>query len=356
MSVISSGKTIFCEGKQARLKLNKRSLSLLKEDGLPHNVLDNLSLLINQDAIFEKDFLDTIETQIGQENFVTYKGQILKRAKKQISLDPLLLDRIVYDLEEKPTIVPSGGKFTVSVFAEGYFFPGGLSNKRYAIFRDRDFDMIPTENVQLLQFGNRPIFLTHRTCIENYLLDADMIHAYWDEKYQEKKEYPHSKWGYGESPGTERIEAWIEKSARNLMDYQIVRWALGDLIRMAEVRVQLKTTWTGTSGKLPDSLSWEDCHANAVELIKEFKRATDSLTVEKFETAIAKYKTAFNQPIFWEAKQYLVWFHGKDMQKEMQKQESNYISLEDFFVSVLQNFDFEQHDDLKQLRKKIEEL
>lgn len=276
---------------------------------------------------------------------------------KQTSLDSKLLERIVDNLPgEKPTIVGAGGKFTFSVFAEGYFFPGGLANKRYLIFRDRDFDIIPTPHIQLLQLDKRPIFLTHRTCIENYLLDAHLIHAYWETKYQEKIDNPRSKWGHGNSSGIEVISAWIESSARTLKDYQAVRWALGDLIRMNEVRVQLKTTWTGGSGELPGSLSIEDCRKDAVKLIEQFRKAIEAITIERFESSLVKYQRQFDQPEFWEQKQYLIWFQGKDIQKAMQRQEPSYISLENFFDVSISQFDFTQHPDLMELRAKSEQI
>jgi hypothetical protein len=36
-------------------------------------------------------------------------------------------------------------------------------------FRDRDFDAQPPVNIQLIQlFSNKPVFLSHRACIEKY--------------------------------------------------------------------------------------------------------------------------------------------------------------------------------------------
>ena len=47
------------------------------------------------------------------------------------------------------------------------------SNKRYIVFRDRDFDEEPSSTIGLIRL--RDYFLTHRACVENYFLDADLI-------------------------------------------------------------------------------------------------------------------------------------------------------------------------------------
>lgn len=113
--------------------------------------------------------------------------------------------------------------------------------------------------------------LTYRACIENYLLDADLIHSYWKAKYTEKMENPTSRWAHGDSPEIETIAAWIETSARSLRFYQAVRWALGDLLSMSAARERLKTTWTGGSGKLPGLLDLQSCKSQALELVDQFR-------------------------------------------------------------------------------------
>ncbi|MDJ0800505.1 MAG: hypothetical protein QNJ51_27470 [Calothrix sp. MO_167.B12] len=277
---------------------------------------------------------------------------------KQKSLDSQLLNKLVENLSvEKPTIVASGSKFTFSVFTEGYFYPDEISNQQYIVFRDRDFDVYPTQNIQLLELNNQKgktlAFLTHRACVENYLIDADLIHRYWDLKYSEKLENPSSKWGHGNSPGIETIAQWIENSAKELQDYQAVRWALADLLQR---RVQLKTTWTVGSGNLPSSLALQDCRVQALDLINQFRGVVDTVTQEKFETSLTNYRNQFTQPKFWNNKQYLIWFHGKDLQKMMNKQNSKYISLKHFFNWAITELDITRYSDLLELRSKIKQL
>jgi hypothetical protein len=280
---------------------------------------------------------------------------------KQTSLDYELLSRVVEGISgDKCTIIPAGSKFTFSIFAQGYFFPNEATNQRYIVFRDRDFDAKPTSSVQLLplgnRLGNRSIALTYRSCVENYLLDTGLIHTYWTAKYIEKMENPTSKWAHEQSPGVETIAAWIETSARNLRFYQAVRWALGDLLSMSAAREQLKTTWTGGSGRLPESLDLQNCHDQALELVNQFRQAVKSVTPENFETSLDSYQQHFIQDDFWAQKQYLIWFHGKDLQKEMQRQKPNYISLSSFFNWAVTQIDITQHPDLMDLRARMDQL
>lgn len=289
---------------------------------------------------------------------VVSSGKTIFCEGKQNSLDYKLLNRVVENISgNECTIVSAGSKFTFSIFAQGYFFPNETPNQRYIIFRDRDFDTKPTTKASLLQLdNNKSIFLTHRACVENYLLDANLIDNYWQEKYAEKQNNPTSKWGHKNSPGVPKISAWIESSARNLQDYQAVRWALGELLSISASRQQLKTTWTEGSGKLPNSLTLADCKNKALELINQFRQALETVTVEKFEESLNKYQHKFAQEDFWTQKQYLIWFHGKDIQKEMQKQESNYISLVSFFDWAINQLEITQYPDIVDLRQKIEEL
>jgi len=280
---------------------------------------------------------------------------------KPSSLDYKLLSQIVDGISgDKPAIIPAGSKFTFSIFAQGYFFPNEVVSQRYIVFRDRDFDVKPTPNIQLLslsnRLGNRSIVLTHRSCVENYLLNTDLIHTYWAAKYTQKIEYPTTQWAHGDSPGRETIAEWIESSARNLLFYQAVRWALGDLLSMSAARAQLKTTWTDGSGNLPQSLDLQSCQNQALELVDKFRQAVDSVTRENFEASLNLYQQHFIQEDFWTQKQYLIWFHGKDLIKEMQRQKPNYISLYEFFNWAIDQLDITQHPDLMELRARIEQL
>ena len=282
-------------------------------------------------------------------------GKIIFCEGKQTSLDFRLLNRVVENvLTNKPTIVPAGSKFTFSVFLQGYFSREGATNQQYIIFRDRDFDAKPTDNIALIPLNS--MMLTHRACVENYLLNADLIHNYWHTKYIEKQDNPNSKWGHGDSPGLEAISGWMEEAAISLQDYQAVRWALADLLQSSTSRHQLKTTWTGGSGKLPSSLALQYCQSQAVALINRFQEAVETVTPDRFEQSLAIYQQQFSQEEFWTQKQYLIWFHGKYIQKAMQRQKSQYIALDKFFDWALNQLDVNQYPDLIELQNRISSL
>lgn len=293
-------------------------------------------------------------------------GVIIFCEGKEESLDYRLLDRLVLDLDldPRPTIVPSGSKFDFSAFSRGYFSSKEITNQKYIIFRDRDFDIKPISTIQLLELprlrtSQHPIFLSYRSCIENYLLEPNQIDQYWQERYSEKLEN-NSNWGHGDSPGIEIITTWIEEAARNLQFYQAVRWALGDLTNISAAKSHLKTTWTKGSGQLPTSLTPQFCRDEAIKLINNFLQAASGVTIEKFETQFAYYQKLFDTEAFWKNQQYLVWFNGKDILKEMARQRSGYPPLTGsksrFPDWAIQKFNLDQHPDLLELRAKIEML
>ncbi len=278
---------------------------------------------------------------------------------KEASLDYKVLQLIWQRLTgDRPTIVPSGGKFAFANFAEGFFAASKIDNPRYIVLRDRDFDAPPSPDVRLISGANQRIWMTHRACIENYLLEPELIHAYWQAKYAEKQENPKlSKWGHGDSPGIEAISQWIESSARSLQYYQAVRWALGDLLRMTGARSQLRTTWTD-DGKLPDSVQLEACKTAAIQqVIEPFRRDVEAITVSNFEASLGKYLDLFTRSEFWTNKKYMIWFDGKDMAKEMQRQNHKYISIKKGFLkNWVGQLDIMQHPDLIELQSKLEQL
>lgn len=294
------------------------------------------------------------------------------------NLDLDVLKKVTENQSNSVTIVACGGKFSFSLFIQAYFSIDKNKNdennekqnneenqktaKNYIIFRDRDFDIDPTSEIQLLQIdklGDRA-FLSHRTCIENYLLDPELIHQYWITKYEEQLENPISNWGHENSPGIDKITQWIEDAANILRDYQAVRWALGNLCQLNASRKQLETKWTK---KIPDSLNLFDCKSQALSLINDFKNTVAEVTIDKFEESLDRYLQLFNQEEFWQQKQYLIWFNGKEVYKAMHKISQDkkrpyksYISMYDFSKWAINHIDINQYPDLMELRNKIEQL
>lgn len=290
-------------------------------------------------------------TVVNSNKFIFCEG-------KSTSLDYRLITRILKDIpSETITIIPSGGKFSFSSFINGYFSSTTTNNRKYLIFRDRDFDLKPTKDTRLIKGDQPKTWLSYRACIENYFLDAELINNYWQYYYQKKQELPNLKWGHGNSPGITTIAEWIRLAAQNLTDYQAIRWSLADLLNSSVAKKQLKTTWTGSSGKLPPSLSLSELKTKAIELISDFRATVDLVTIERFEENFRNYQQQFNQESFWQQKQYLIWFHGKDIQKQMQKQESRYIAFNSTFNDwAIDNLEITKHQDLLELQSNISQL
>ncbi|MEH2313605.1 MAG: hypothetical protein V7K35_19890 [Nostoc sp.] len=91
-------------------------------------------------------------------------------------------------------------------------------------------------------------------------------------------------------------------------------------------------------------------------LINEFQQAVGTVTLDRFEQSLAVYQQQFAEEEFWTQKQYLIWFHGKDIQKAMQQHKSQYISLKDFFDWALNEIDVNQYPDLIELQNRISSL
>lgn len=266
------------------------------------------------------------------------------------SYDFQILNRLLAGIPNTQ-VVPVGGKFGLNAFIQGRLSSYPEDNQpSYLGFRDRDFDAEPPSNPALIPWSaTKPIFLSYRACIENYLLDPSLIHSYWTQSSQGPK------WQYGESPGTDDISVWVRRSAESITDYQAVRWALSRL-KHGKRWPEIKTTWTKSSGYLPSSLRFEDCLQEAKQLISTFKGDVARVREDEFEQHLNKYREKFHSEEFWSQQQYLVWFHGKDLQKAMQITKQNSISLTNFFDEATQSLEVTKHPDLVELKNKVQEI
>lgn len=191
------------------------------------------------------------------------------------SLDDLLLWHLLP--AGQVLIQPVGGKYGMRAFIEGYLGSYPRSQPDYLGFRDRNFDVEPPERPQLIRLpGEKPIWLSHRAAIENYLIDADLLWQYWTERESAPG------WAHGPALSTDEIEDHIRESARELANYQAVRWALAKLKpgpRWPEVR----TTWTKDgSGDIPTSLAYEDCLEQACQLVASFQNQIQGYSSRSF--------------------------------------------------------------------------
>ena len=260
------------------------------------------------------------------------------------SLDAQLLNRLVDG--SGTLIVPVGGKFGFPAFIEGYL---GKYDREppYHGLRDRDFDAEPPDDVELLRWPNKkPIYFTHRACVESYLIDPELIDACWTESAATPA------WSHGDSPGVASVAEWIEQSAREIADYQAVRWALANL-KPGPRWPQIRTTWTRASGKLPDPLDFDACVTEAVNLVEEFRQSTETVNVKALRESAAHCRERFRVEEFWKRRAYMVWFHGKDLATAMQKEPDFPIPMKHCFSWGVNRLDWEKHPDLAALARKI---
>jgi hypothetical protein len=206
-------------------------------------------------------------------------------------LDSLLLNRMVP--LSKGEIRSTGGKRSMRAFIRGHL--AGYSPERQPEcvgFRDRDFDIEPPERQELIRLrGETPIWLTFRACIESYFVDAELVHDYWTASAGSPN------WGHGNPPSADEIREKVIESARELAEYQAIRWALAKL-KPCSRWPEIETTWTGESGRLPASLTFGDCLNQASRLVREFVAAVSQINAAKLEEEHMSIGAVFPNQIF----------------------------------------------------------
>lgn len=200
---------------------------------------------------------------------VISQGKLLFCEGRPKSLDYAILSRLV---NQAATIIPAEGKQGLKAFAKGRLSNYPRQSPHYLIFRDRDFDAPPPSLPQLIPLGSgNQVVCTYRACIENYVLEATLLHQYWRDRAITPK------WQYGPSPTLEDLKNWIATGAKSISDYQAVRWALASLMPESgwpKVETSLKG-----SGELPQSLQLDDCKKVAEQLIAKFENAAKLLSL-----------------------------------------------------------------------------
>ncbi len=259
------------------------------------------------------------------------------------SLDSIFLSNIL--APGVALIRPVGGKNGMKAFIEGYL--SGYPTDRqpnYIGFRDRDFDAEPPEEAQLIEFsGAKPIWLTHLACIENYLIDSTLIWQYWHERESV------TTWRYGRTPSLETIEEHILSTARELCEYEAVRWGLSKL-KPGSRWPEIRTTWTSKgSGDLPASLEYKDCLVSASQLVESFKCQTEEISSEKLSLYADKFRAQFSQDSFYVEREYKLWFHGKDFLAQLCKKFGNNFPRASYLAWAVTHVNSSKYLDLQQL-------
>lgn len=275
-------------------------------------------------------------------------------------LDAVFLHQII------PTgsaqIKPVGGKDAMRAFIEGHMAGYTGTLPKYIGFRDRDLDVEPPDTPQLIRLpGPKPIWMTYRACLENYFIDPQLLHHYWSQCATGPA------WKYGPSPSVATLDALIEQSARELAEYQSIRWALAKL-KPGRRWPAIRTTWKRRgSGHLPSSLDFDPCLAEARRLLHDFKSKADLINQTQLEKDAERFRQRFTQDNFYSGRAFLVWFHGKDLLAQLFKQLNSYlqsqglpcnISANHYLTSAYgaaRNINPAHHPDLQELIRQLTE-
>lgn len=212
-------------------------------------------------------------------------------------------------------------------------------SKDYLLFRDRDFDQPIPDKERLII--DRKTYYSHRTTIENYLLDVKIFFHFLQEQ----------KNNYGIDI-EEAVKTLFIKVAKELQYYQAVRHTLGAL-RFAN---SFDTTWVVGSGTLPNVLDLETCKAKAWQLIKDIlNKSNQQWTKKTFEATLQEFLTLFEAQSFFDELKFLVYYQGKDFAKALSKELPNF-SIENYYKYAKKHFDYTKYLDLVELRAIIEKL
>jgi len=262
------------------------------------------------------------------------------------SLDIRLLARLMRGC--RPALfVPVGGKHGLRAFIDGHLATRA-SRPRYLAFRDRDFDVEPPRKQELIHLGGpKPIFLTYRSCVESYLIDAELIDLYWAFHNENSL-----RWGHGGSPGRDAVGSWAQEAARAIADYQAARWALSKA-KPSQRWPEVRNTWTTGSGDLRPCLSKAACNEKATSLVQAYTEVCSLVTVPKYQAAVERYEAQFASAEFWDNMQYMTWFHGKDLAAAMHRIRPGWISLSHFCSWAVDHAEWGVPVDLAELKARI---
>lgn len=244
-------------------------------------------------------------------------------------------------------IIPVGGKSAMRAYVNGYINSYGDPRPSYLGFRDRDFDVEPPDTPQLIPLiGTTPIWMTYRACIESYLIDKNLLHKYWSDSSAGPA------WKHGEPLSVSEIKGKILEAARQLAEYQAVRWALAKLKPGARWP-EIETRWTKASGSLPNSLAFTDCMAQAQTLLDDFQEQVQGVTETKLHELADIYRSRFVENSFYEQELFLIWFHGKDLLALVCQLLGKKFPRAHYEKWAAAQFDLKSHRDFEELATKL---
>ena len=263
------------------------------------------------------------------------------------SIDRLLLEKILKELPTYPSIpsiIASGGKGNLPNFISGYIESvkaRKIEKSNIIGFRDRDFDAPVPDTEALILSRTAQIFMTYRACIENYLIDEQILFDYLISK--------HSFEG-----SIETVFEMFRHAATDIKHYTAARLAIAELRKP----VRIGTSWMEADGKLPQSMTEQVCYTEAVEYLRSsLEPIGELLQPDKFGELYQKYVNLFDD-VFFTDRKHMIWFHGKDLMSALLKvphmAKINF-SRSDYYKYAMEQFNFRNFPDLVQLFDKLNE-
>jgi hypothetical protein len=239
-------------------------------------------------------------------------------------------------------IVQTSGVRGARAFKEGYNRRTGVQSKANIFFRDRDFDFPPTDQVILkMPVDEKDTYVSHRTTIENYLIETDMFLAYI------KRNHPN----IDHLHDSISIIKLFTDAAIQLKAYAAVRHTLG----FFRGNYSFGTSWTKGSGHLPDNLDENACIEQGFSLIETQRQKICPIDKETFLQKFHTFYERFDDD-FYQNQLYWVWFNAKDIEKAARPQLPSNFSFPDYYKFALKNLNFtEKYKDLADMLAVLEQ-
>lgn len=263
------------------------------------------------------------------------------------SYDKAILEKIADGISNEVLvlIVPTGGKRSIGGFIQGYNKSGLGTQSEFLAFRDRDFDYAVPDSCKLISTDKKYMFAGYRSTIENYLLAPERV---WN--YLEGKRLYH-----GSFQKLDDVTELFSSAAKKICHYSTVRHALGATRRP----ISLNSTWMDKSGTLPSDLSEDYCIEEAGRLISSFRSDSMAVSEHEFKKHYDIFKNKFDEN-FISRSEYLIYFHGKDLQSAIQlvlnEMGLNEFPFKSYYKAVLGEFNYLDFPDLIELSEKIRSL
>lgn len=294
---------------------------------------------------------------------------------KESSWDYQILQKIIASIDGVNThlfVQPLGGVKGSYSLVKGFLMRKGIPKYELAIYlRDRDFDyeykqlskpqlvaIKPEEGKNAILDIDTQAFIynyaTYKITIENYLIMPELLSSF----VNELKKTTFS---------TQKMEELMERAARKILYYQIIRHTLGAIRKPIFLKPKfhfdayssLKKEDEVKSGILPKSEileNFEQCKAEGLRQLKNYHSEVDTITENLYEEKLAFFEKEFSSDTFWANKHYLTWFQGKDLMTAINQELSNQnCKLSDkeiahYYTYSVDKQDFIEYPELKQFQ------